>query len=198
METAPCPFGLALEAQVGACQQELSREASAGSRSEQTAHKARLCVHRLEGNTLEHRPFVRLPGYGSYLISPEKKSMKARFSTHRNTLEARGAPKVPVAAAEGSSSASWGVSKTSASPQCQRMAALDFTTSEGAGALNRGSSHLGVRPGSQPAGRKLALQGTGNFSGKAGEVGFVFGSLLFWGVKRVREIHLVIRFPPRM
>lgn len=108
METAPCPFGLAIQAQVGACQQELSREASAGSRSEQTAHKARLCVHRLEGNTLEHRPFVRLPGYGSYLISPEKKSMKARFSTHRNTLEARGAPKVPVAAAEGSSSASWG------------------------------------------------------------------------------------------
>lgn len=66
------------------------------------------CVHRLEGSTLEHRPFVPLPGYGSYLISPKKKSMKARFSTHRNTLEARGAPKVPVAAAEGCTWASWG------------------------------------------------------------------------------------------
>lgn len=52
------------------------------------------------------------------------------------------------------------------------MAALDSRTSEGAGVLGPGSSHLGVRPGSQPAGRRLALQGMGNLPAKAGGAGF--------------------------
>lgn len=100
--------------------------------------------------------------------------MKARFSTHRNTLEARGAPKVPVAAAEGSASASWGQQDLSFPTV---PAHGSFRRHHLRGCRSRGSSHLGVgvRPGSQSAGRKLALQGTGNFSGKAGEVGFVFG-----------------------
>lgn len=106
METASCPFGSALQAQVGACQQELSQAASAGSWSEQTEHKARLCP-QARGKHTRTPSFYSILGYGSYLTSLKKKSMKARFSTHRNTLEARGAPKVPVAVAEGCTWASW-------------------------------------------------------------------------------------------
>lgn len=175
METASCPFGSALQAQVGACQQELSQAASAGSWSVQTEHKARLCP-QARGKHTRTPSFCSITWPWVLFNSPKKKSMKARFSTHRNTLEARGAPKVPVAAAEGCTWASWGQQDLSLpmvpAHGCFRLHHLRGCRSTQHRLSPPGQEVGGVRPGSQPAGRKLALQGMGNFSGKASGVGF--------------------------